>query len=169
MRILIAVDFGLYGKAQIDFLRRMGGGNNCDLRVLHVIEPLSWELQTGYPGTMQLSDVVIAECRRTAQLLVNDVQDQLKGACSPKSIDVEVRDGNIANEIIAAADEFNADLVIVGSHGKSGIARFLLGSVSQTISTNSKRSVLIARINEIETEEDTKKGGNNDDDKSNAD
>ncbi len=139
---------------QIEFLRKLGCGKDTTVRVLHVIEPLSWELQTGYPATMVLSDTIVNEFRRSSELLITDIQEKVREICKPKYIDTQIRDGNVANEIIAAADEFEADLILVGSHGKSGIARFLLGSVSQTISTHSKRSVLIARLSEAKNDID---------------
>ncbi|MDZ4836795.1 MAG: universal stress protein [Candidatus Melainabacteria bacterium] len=151
MRILIAVDFGLYGKAQIEMMRKLGCNKDTRLKVLHVIEPLCWELQTGYPATMKLSDTVINDFRDSATKLIQDVAGQLKEACSAEVIDTEIREGNISNEILAAAESFDADLLIVGSHGKSGIARFLLGSSSLSVSTHAKCSVLIARLDEVLT------------------
>lgn len=145
MKILIAVDFGLFGKAQIDMMRKMSLDTNTKVKVLHVIEPLYWEMQTSYPTTMSLSDAIINEGKEAAKKLVNDVADQLQAQTSIESIDTEVRQGNTSDQILDAAESFGADLLIVGSHGKSGIARFLLGGTSQSISTHAKCSVLIAR------------------------
>jgi len=148
IKILVAVDFGLYGRAQVNFLKKLGAGANADIRVVHVMEPLRWELQTAYPAAMQLSDAIIKECRENAVKLVSEIEHELRQDCAPSSVDVLIKEGSIANELMIAADEFDADLVIVGSHGKSGIARFLLGSVSQAIAINSTRSILIARLND---------------------
>ncbi len=145
MRILIAVDYGLYGKAQIEMMRRLGCTKNTSVKVLHVIEPLCWELQTGYPATMTLAQNVINQLRDSAMKLVHDVTKELNEATSVKAIEPEVREGSITEQILAAAQSFEADLLIVGSHGKSGIAKFLLGSTSQSVSTHSSCSVLIAR------------------------
>ncbi len=145
MRIVIAVDFGLYGEAQVRFMRDGFANQNSEVTVLHVIEPLYWELQTTYPAMMPLSDTIIKQKRDSAEQLVNDVAEQLKSCCGNVSIATRIREGSVANEIIAAADEFKADLLIVGSHGKNGLERFLLGSVSQAISAHANCSVLIAR------------------------
>lgn len=145
MRILIAVDFGLFGKAQIEMMRRLNFDKDTKVKVLHVIEPLCWELQTGYPSTMPLSDTIIKECRESAKKLVEDIADQVKAQTAIEAVDVEVREGSISDQIVSAAESFGADLLIVGSHGKSGIARFFLGSTSQSVSTHAKCSILIAR------------------------
>lgn len=149
MRILIAVDFGLFGKAQIEMMRSLNCDKNTRVKVLHVIEPLCWELQTGYPATIPLSGTIINERRDAAKRLVHAVADQLKAQTSIEAIDAEVREGSISDQIVVAAESFGADLLIVGSHGKSGIARFLLGSTSQSVSTHAKCSILIARQTKI--------------------
>ena len=145
MKILIAIDFGLYGKAQMEFMRSYGVAQNAKIKVLHVIEPLCWELQTGYPASIALSDNVMKERCDMAEKLVREFAAKLKDACAVADIDVEVREGNVANEILTAADDFAAELLIVGSHGRTGLERFLLGSVSQAVAAHAKCTVVISR------------------------
>lgn len=52
--------------------------------------------------------------------------------------------------IVALASDVEADLVVVGSHGKGGLARLLLGSVSQYVVNNAACAVLVARAKEHE-------------------
>ncbi|MDV2438367.1 universal stress protein [Acinetobacter gerneri] len=47
--------------------------------------------------------------------------------------------------IVTIADEVNADLIIMGSHGRSGIKKFILGSVAQEVLTQSRLPVLIVK------------------------
>lgn len=47
--------------------------------------------------------------------------------------------------IVTIADEVNADLIIMGSHGRSGIKKFILGSVAQEVLTQSRLRVLIVK------------------------
>lgn len=58
---------------------------------------------------------------------------------------VAIRDGAVAREIMAAADDSQADLVVVGSRGLTGLDRLLLGSVAQNVARHSRRPVLVAR------------------------
>ena len=54
--------------------------------------------------------------------------------------------------ILDEADAFNADLIVVGSHGRGGFSRFLLGSVSQAVALHADCSVQIVRKRELEEE-----------------
>jgi nucleotide-binding universal stress UspA family protein len=56
-----------------------------------------------------------------------------------------IRAGGAAPEIVKAADELRPDLVVVGSQGLSGLARFLLGSVARNVAKHSGRPVLVGR------------------------
>jgi nucleotide-binding universal stress UspA family protein len=78
-----------------------------------------------------------------AQAVVARTVDQLRSA----GIDAEgvVPRGDARVEIVAAATEWRADLIIVGSHGRTGLQRWLLGSVAEYIVRHAPCSVEIAR------------------------
>jgi nucleotide-binding universal stress UspA family protein len=59
--------------------------------------------------------------------------------------EADVRTGDAPAEIIAAATGGNADLIVLGSRGRSGLTRLLLGSVARDVLHGSEASVLIAR------------------------
>ncbi|QSZ66520.1 universal stress protein [Methanofollis aquaemaris] len=61
------------------------------------------------------------------------------------SIETHLRDGHAGNEILALADEVGADLIIIGSRGKSNIDRLLLGSVSEHVVRNSSCTTMVVR------------------------
>jgi nucleotide-binding universal stress UspA family protein len=56
-----------------------------------------------------------------------------------------VLEGNPSHEIIEFADNNNIDLIIMGTLGKTGFDRFLLGSVAEKVTRNSKVPVLVVR------------------------
>jgi len=55
----------------------------------------------------------------------------------------EVREGNVADKLIAAAAEAHADCIVIGSHGRTGLTRMFLGSVARAVLFNAPCSVLI--------------------------
>ncbi len=56
-----------------------------------------------------------------------------------------IKEGHPSNEIIDFAENNNVDLIVMGTHGKSGIDRFLLGSVAEKVVRNSKIPVMVVR------------------------
>ncbi len=60
-------------------------------------------------------------------------------------IDTEVRNGDAAGEIVAVAEQRGADLIVLGSRGRTGLRRLLLGSVARNVVSGSTASVLIVR------------------------
>jgi len=61
----------------------------------------------------------------------------------PKPTSLRVKEGRAAGVIVAAADEAGADIVVVGTHGRTGIAKFLLGSVTEEIIWRLERDILV--------------------------
>jgi nucleotide-binding universal stress UspA family protein len=60
-------------------------------------------------------------------------------------IETLMKQGHAGNEIVRAAADLGADLVIVGSHGKSEVDRLLLGSISSFVVSNSGKTVMVVR------------------------
>lgn len=73
------------------------------------------------------------------------VADRVRALTSRTHTKVVVRIGVPEDEIAATANELGARAVVVGSHGRTGIARMLLGSVAERVARHAKCSVLIAR------------------------
>jgi nucleotide-binding universal stress UspA family protein len=78
-----------------------------------------------------------------AQGLVAKAAEQLRSA--GYQADTLVREGVTRTEIVDMAADWNADLIVLGSHGRRGLERLLLGSVSDFVSRHAKCSVQIIR------------------------
>lgn len=73
--------------------------------------------------------------------------DRVKEIAKKKNIEVETHfeQGHAGDTIISTAQKLNADLIVMGSHGKSNVDRLLLGSVSSFVVEHSVVSVLVVR------------------------
>jgi len=80
---------------------------------------------------------------KPARELVERIAKELRSAGFKADAVVEV--GDIRERIIDFAAEWGADLIVVGSHGRSAIQRFLLGSVAEFVARHAKCSVEIVR------------------------
>ena len=69
-------------------------------------------------------------------------------ADAPIAVDYLVRDGDAASGILHAADEVDPDLIVVGTHGRSGVTRMIYGSVAEEVMRRSSFPVLIVRAAE---------------------
>lgn len=83
------------------------------------------------------------ELRRRYQADAEAMAQQLTAIGIPAT--PELRAGDPAREILAAADELGSDLIVTGSRGRSGLERMLLGSVARNVLTHARCSVLIVR------------------------
>ena len=57
----------------------------------------------------------------------------------------ELREGDAATEILTAASASNADLIVIGTHGRTGLTRLILGSVARNVLQHARCSVLVVR------------------------
>ncbi|WP_340819446.1 universal stress protein [Methanolobus sp. WCC4] len=80
---------------------------------------------------------------KEANVATGTVEELAKAADVP--FETVILEGNPSHEIIEFADNNNIDLIILGTLGKTGLDRFLLGSVAEKVTRNSKVPVLIVR------------------------
>ncbi len=85
----------------------------------------------------------LAEQKEPARELVERIAKELRSAGF--KVDTAVEVGDIREGIIDYAAEWAADLIVIGSHGRRGIQRFLLGSVAEFVARHAKCSVEIVR------------------------
>ncbi|MEM7502000.1 MAG: universal stress protein [Pseudomonadota bacterium] len=101
-----------------------------------------------YPDETVSDSVPTEDIRKTLKRRVLEVElPHVAEALGQLPIQAELvhRWGHPASEICDYADEQGVDLIVVGSHGRTGIKRVLLGSVSRAVSGSASCSVVIAR------------------------
>lgn len=81
--------------------------------------------------------------RQAADQLAGDLADGLRS--EGRAATAERREGDAATELIDAARDGAADLIVMGTHGRTGLARLTLGSVASTVTRHAPCSVLIVR------------------------
>lgn len=81
-----------------------------------------------------------------------ETEDELRAfyrATPALAVDYTVKVGDAANVIVRTADEVDADLIVVGTHGRSGLDRLLCGSVAESVLQRSNRPVLVVRQTDL--------------------
>ena len=57
-------------------------------------------------------------------------------------------EGSVKDEVLSAADKWNADIIVIGTHGRTGLSHLLLGSVAEYVVRHAKVPVLVVPLKE---------------------
>ena len=136
-KILVAVEEEEDAGRMTGWLSRFPFREQPAVTVIHVIQPIPNADDFGIPSIGAWQE----KAAQHAEELVNHAALSLSGSCA--SITTKVLTGNPAEEIARSAEAF--DLLVAGSHARSGLDRFLLGSVSQALLHKARCSVLVVR------------------------
>ena len=141
--ILHPTDFSRASAPAFKRAVQMAKDNRAQLLILHVLAPASPMLMTDGYVPPKVYDDMEAAARAEAQKQLRRLVEKAKhSGARVKPILLE----GIAHErIIQAARSRKADLVVIGTHGRTGLKRLLLGSVAEGALSRSPVSVLIVR------------------------
>jgi nucleotide-binding universal stress UspA family protein len=156
MKLLIGYDGSACSEAALDDLKTAGLPNEIEALVMTVAEvwlppPPNDETLSEYAKDLQTHPQFFKAYERNAQAITEAeamakyAQNRLRQNFPAWKIKAEANYGSAAWEIIKKANEIDADLIVVGSHGHSAIGRFFLGSISQKVLTEAHCSVRVAR------------------------
>lgn len=145
MRILLAIDGSPHAQVAVDEVARRPWPTGSTIRVLSVIQPYT------PPATeFVLAGATLEDMRQqqasTAADITERAAESLKRTGLPT--DTAVREGDPRSTIVDKADQWRADLIVAGSHGRTGLTRWLLGSVAQAIVEHASCSVEVVRQRE---------------------
>lgn len=138
-KVLVATDFSAGSRAALRAVEKLrGDGNRIDLHLIHVLEPLHFSappppLLAGYEvgrerEASRLLDRLAARIRRQFGTSVRVTEHVVLGAA--------------ATAICRLGAKIAADLIIVGTHGRTGVQHAFLGSVAERVVRLAKRPVL---------------------------
>ena len=145
IKILLSIDDSKFSEAALRMVVAEHNPAKAVVRILHVVEPIELpyypELTVPYP--VNLSDIKKRRME-AGRRLVARAAARLRAAGF--QVDSTVRPGQVRSLVVDVARKWHADLIVVGSHGRKGLARILLGSVSDYVTHHAPCSVQIVRI-----------------------
>lgn len=149
MKILLAVDGSSFSDATVEEVASRPWPRGSEVRVLSALHlqfaptPEVWALPASYYARVEET------MRQQGEQAVGEAAARLRESDSeretPLTVTTEVIPGHAEEIIIETARKWDADLIVVGSHGHSGMGRFLLGSISQAVASHAPCSVEIVR------------------------
>ena len=137
-RVLVAIDLSEESTEVAQRAKGIAGNGNADLHLIHVIEPLSF----AYGGDIPMDFSGIQD------EIQQQATQQLERFAAQNNIDHDHQHivlGRPEVEIHAAAEEIHADLIVVGSHGRYGLA-LLMGSTANGVLHGATCDVLAVRV-----------------------
>ncbi|MFQ5639793.1 MAG: universal stress protein [bacterium] len=139
-KILCAVDFSEYSEQALKYAAFLSRSHGAKLILLHVIEPLHGSEQYMVLALTPLEIKVKLKDEANNQLsaLANNVKSSTK-------VETAVREGKAFVEIIKKAKEDRVDLIVMGSHGRTGLEHILIGSVAEKVTPKASCPVLIVK------------------------
>ena len=141
-RILFASDFSKESGKAFAAALKMAKTNRATLTVLHVIAPLMPVAPDQYVGPETWRELDRETRRWTAQRLAALTAKAKKGGVKAVGLTV---DGSPAQQIVRIARSKRFDLVVIGTHGRTGLAKFFLGSVAGRVVSTAPCPVLTVR------------------------
>lgn len=135
--ILVPVDFGEASDAALDYAVDLAEGTDAKVFVLHTFEIPIVGLPDGVvAATAELTGRIV----NAAQKALDDTLKRYAGRKVP--VTAILKQGDAREIILSQAKELGADLIVIGTHGRRGIARALIGSVAESVVRTSPLPVL---------------------------
>jgi nucleotide-binding universal stress UspA family protein len=159
MKVLIGYDGSQSADAALVDLQRAGLPKDAEALIVSVADVMmvpkasAYELAADALTSRRAAAGLVYAQRQTERVLLeakdlaSRARDQVRSYFPHWSVRAETLAGSAALELISKANEWKPDLIVVGSHGRSAVSRFILGSVSKKVVTDSDHSVRVSRGN----------------------
>ena len=143
-RILVAVDGSSTSKRAFAEAMQIARESQSVINVVFVVDTFH-----AFPDVGVISvEELVASIREEGLVILQEATDQLKSASIPyesKLLETNEHQKRIAEAIVAESEHWPADLIILGTHGRRGFSRFVLGSVAESICRIASKPLLLIR------------------------
>ena len=148
-RILIPLDGSRIGEAALPYVEglvsKLSPRVKVELTLLQIVSLLTHYVAAGEAAVpIVYTEREMEQIQQQARDYLNKVGGNIKSKKVTVKIRVEI--GNAVEEIIKVADEINADLVAMSTHGRHGISRWAFGSVTDRVLRGGHKPVLVVRV-----------------------
>jgi nucleotide-binding universal stress UspA family protein len=141
--ILVPTDFSEHSDKAIDLAAEIAEQHKATIRLLHVVDKLQ-QCAVDYCIPVEMMEKIQSDSKKAA---TRKMKEEVKRVLQSRKIDVafDVKAGVPFAEILKEQAERKADLIVISSHGRTGIMRTLIGSVAEKVMRESKCPVLLVR------------------------
>jgi nucleotide-binding universal stress UspA family protein len=144
MRVLIAIDSSECSAFALNSVIERSWTKDAEFRIITVVEPAYIQAPFGGSYVEPMIELQI-EFEKYCHEMIKEKVAQLKEALPDRQVTGKTLEGIVAASILDEAKAWNADLIIVGSHGRKGVNKFFLGSVAERVACHAQCSVEIVK------------------------
>jgi nucleotide-binding universal stress UspA family protein len=154
-RILYATDLSENARYAFGYAVSLANRHEAKITVLHVVEELSSfarSMVADILGEKRLAAIkmekeneVVLDLRVRIEEFCNDVRQE-QSSCPFVMDNIIVVTGHPVDQIVHQAEEMDADLIVIGSHGRGGLADVTLGSTSRRVLRRCAMPVMVVRL-----------------------
>ncbi|BCX04884.1 MAG: universal stress protein [Candidatus Roseilinea sp.] len=140
-KILVPLDGSQFAEGALPYARMLAECSGGQIELLRIAVHPSSYVYVSDPATLaSLYDSDRAHCEEYLQKVAAGLQ-----AATSITVTTAVLEGPVADAILDRAEETNADLIVMSTHGRSGMERWLLGSVAEKVVRGAKIPVMLVR------------------------
>lgn len=133
--ILVAIDGSEFAAHAIEVAGGLATALGAQIGLVHVIDPKFVGSETGVPAD-QISAMIRAEGKGLLETAASTIP-------APVHVWKFLREGTPWSEIVDSAHEWPADLIVIGTHGRSGIGRVVFGSTAEGVTRHAPCPVVV--------------------------
>ena len=126
-RILVPVDLSEQSPLVLDHATALATAYGAPIDLLHVVEEAAFPTAYGMDPLTPSQPDVQERAREALEALAGEIED------FDQALNTHVLAGYAARDIVDFADEYAADLIVMATHGRTGLQRFLIGSVAEKV------------------------------------
>jgi nucleotide-binding universal stress UspA family protein len=143
-RILVPIDGSPTSWRGLEEAIQVALPGHASLRLIHVVDELSIMVSADAMGAM--AGEVLTSLIQGGHALLADAKAKVEARGLPVDVTlIESMAGRVCDHVIAEAARWQADLIVIGTHGRRGVGRFLLGSDAEQILRLAPTPVLLVR------------------------
>ena len=147
-KVLIAVDYDPSAQKIAETGYAFAKAMDAQVTLLHVTSDATYYSTLNYSPIMGFDsfsnlDIVQTDILNQLQKGAEDYLAKTRQALGDDTIEILIKDGDFGDSILDAAEEINADVIVLGTHSRSGWDKLLMGSVAEKILGKSKIPLFI--------------------------
>jgi nucleotide-binding universal stress UspA family protein len=140
-KILVPIDFSAHAERSARLAAELARTFDASLTVLHVYSIPTYPLPEGY---ILASPETVAELMEKTSAAVKTMKERLVDLGAPR-VDTLLVEGSAFTEIVRTARDKGCDLIVMGTHGRTGLKHALMGSVAEKVVRKAHCPVLTVR------------------------